>query len=38
VEAECNSDLADFFHQWLDHPGIPDGFRRKYAQTSTAHP
>ena len=38
VEAECNSDLAEFFHQWLDHPGIPDEFRQKYSQASTAHP
>jgi len=38
VEAECNSDLADFFHQWLDHPGIPDEFRQKYSQGSTVHP
>ena len=38
VEAECGSDLADFFHLWLGHPGIPDEFRQKYSQASTAHP
>jgi hypothetical protein len=38
IEAECNSDLADFFHQWLDHPGIPDEFRQKYSQAAAAHP
>ena len=37
VEAECNSDLAQFFHDWLDHPGIPDAFRQKYSQPAAAH-
>ena len=38
VEAECGSDLADFFHLWLDHPGIPDEFRQKHSQALPAHP
>lgn len=34
VEAECGQDLASFFHEWLDHPGIPAEFRAHYLQAS----
>ena len=32
VEAECYQDLAPFFREWIDHPGIPAGFRAHYLQ------
>jgi len=31
VEAEAGQNLADVFHTWLDHPGIPAEFRARYA-------
>jgi hypothetical protein len=30
MEAECGADLADFFRQWLNRPGIPEEFRARY--------
>jgi hypothetical protein len=31
VEAEAGRNLADVFHAWLDHPGLPAEFRAHYA-------
>jgi hypothetical protein len=31
LEAETRRNLADVFHAWLDHPGIPADFRARYA-------
>lgn len=31
VEAESGRNLAAFFHDWFDHPGIPADFREHYA-------
>ena len=36
AEAECGTDLADFFRQWLNRPNIPEDFRAKYAHAPTA--
>lgn len=30
VEAETGRNLADVFHAWLDHPGLPAEFRARY--------
>jgi hypothetical protein len=38
MEAECGTDLADFFRQWLNRPGIPDEFRARYVGTPAAKP
>ncbi|MFZ0819472.1 MAG: hypothetical protein WAM91_05340 [Candidatus Acidiferrales bacterium] len=38
MEAECGAELADFFRQWLNRPGIPDEFRTRYAGTPAAKP
>jgi hypothetical protein len=32
LESESGQDLADVFHAWLDHPGIPADFRARYGQ------
>lgn len=31
LEAETGQDLAEFFRVWLNQPGIPDDFRKKYS-------
>lgn len=31
LEQECHQHLANFFTTWLDHTGIPPGFRARYA-------
>lgn len=31
VEAEAGRNLAAVFHAWVDHPGLPDEFRARYA-------
>lgn len=31
VEAEAGRNLADVFHAWLDHPGLPSEFRARYS-------
>ena len=31
VEAEAGRNLADVFHAWIDHPGLPADFRTRYA-------
>lgn len=31
LEAEAGRNLASEFHAWLDHPGLPAGFRAQYA-------
>jgi hypothetical protein len=31
VEAEAGRNLADVFHAWFDHPGLPDDFRSRHA-------
>jgi hypothetical protein len=36
AEAECGTDLADFFRQWLNRPGIPEDFRARYAGSTVA--
>ena len=38
MEAECGADLAEFFRQWLNRPGIPDEFRARYIGTPAAKP
>jgi hypothetical protein len=38
MEAECGADLADFFRQWLNRPGIPDEFRTRYMGAPAAKP
>jgi hypothetical protein len=38
AEAECGTDLADFFRQWLNRPGIPGDFRARYAGSTVAAP
>jgi hypothetical protein len=38
MEAACGGDLADFFREWLFRPGIPDGFRARYAGAPAAKP
>jgi len=38
VEAECGTDLADFFRQLLNRPGIPGDFRARYAGSTVAAP
>jgi peptidase M1-like protein len=30
VEAEAGRNLADVFHAWIDHPGLPAEFRMRY--------
>jgi hypothetical protein len=30
LEAEAGRNLADVFHAWLDHPGLPAEFRARY--------
>ena len=32
LEAETGQSVAEFFHHWLDKPGIPEDFRLRYAQ------
>ncbi len=34
AEAECGSDLGQFFRDWLDQQGIPAEFRAKYGSVS----
>ncbi len=36
LELSTGSPLADVFRQWLNHPGVPDGFRERYSATLTA--
>ncbi len=31
LESETGHDLADIFHTWIDHPGLPADFRARYA-------
>jgi len=31
MEAETGQNLAPMFHAWLDHPGVPENFRTRYA-------
>ncbi len=38
MEAECGADLAEFFRQWLNRPGIPDDFRTRYTGAPAAKP
>ncbi len=38
TEAECGADLAEFFRQWLNRPGIPDDFRARYIGSPAAKP
>jgi hypothetical protein len=37
LEAEAGRSMADMFRLWLNHPGIPDDFRMRYAQPSASH-
>lgn len=34
LEAESGRTLADFFRSWLNRPGLPAGFRERYATTA----
>jgi hypothetical protein len=34
--AVTGRDLADFFRQWLNHPGIPENFRARYGHLSNS--
>jgi hypothetical protein len=36
LEAETCQNVADFFHRWLDNPGIPDDFRARYSQPNSS--
>jgi hypothetical protein len=37
MEAECGgADLADFFREWLNKPGIPEEFRKRYSGPAPA--
>lgn len=36
LEAETGQNVADFFHRWLDNPGIPEDFRARYSQPSSS--
>jgi hypothetical protein len=39
MEAECGgADLADFFREWLNKPGIPEEFRTRYSGAAPAKP
>jgi Peptidase family M1 domain len=31
VEAEAGRNLAEVFHTWIDHPGLPADFRKRYS-------
>jgi aminopeptidase N len=30
VEAETGRDMGEFFRRWLNEPGIPENFRKRY--------
>jgi hypothetical protein len=34
LEISAGTPMADVFRQWLNHPGVPDGFRERYASAS----
>ena len=34
IQLETGEDPAEFFRLWLNQPGIPDEFRKKYEQQS----
>jgi hypothetical protein len=34
LEFTTGMPMADVFRQWLNHPGVPDGFRERYAPAS----
>ncbi|HYL09982.1 MAG TPA: hypothetical protein VEU31_04535 [Candidatus Acidoferrales bacterium] len=35
LEAETGQNVADFFHRWLDKPGVPEDFRARYSQPNS---
>ena len=32
VEAACHRDLSELFRAWMNHPGVPEDFRARYAE------
>jgi aminopeptidase N len=34
VEAASHRDLSELFRAWMNHPGVPEDFRTRYAAGS----